>query len=162
MSEFRQHKLSDEQNALIDKFQKTLPDKPVDIVALAENFGLEVWRSDMSPRISGSIRKEEKGYAIYANQNEPKARRRFTYAHELSHYLLHRERIGDGINENVLFRNTMENWLEIEANKLAADILMPMKMLNKLAETRKYSVDDLAEFFDVPRSAILVRLGIPR
>ena len=161
MSEFRHHKLSAEQNKKIEQFQESLPAKPVDIVGLAESFGLKVWQSKMPVTISGVIHKEEDGYAIYANSNEPKTRRRFTYAHELAHYLLHRDKIGDGIKENVLFRSNLANQLEIEANKIAADILVPMEMLNKLAETRKYGVRELANVFAVSRSAILIRLGIP-
>ena len=161
MSEFRHHKLSDEQNKKIEQFQESLPAKPVDIVGLAKSFGLKIWKIDFPATISGVIRKEEEGYAIYANSNEPETRRRFTYAHELAHYLLHRDKIGDGIKENVLFRSNLANQLEIEANKIAADILVPMEMLNKLAETRKYGVRELANVFAVSRSAILIRLGIP-
>lgn len=161
MSEFRDHKLAREQNARIDEFQKSLPDKPVSIIRLAESFGLEVWRTEMSPGLSGAIRRKNGGYAIYANRREPKTRRRFTYAHELAHYLLHRDHIGDGISENMLFRSNLANDLEVDANKLAADILMPMAMLNQLAETRRYGVRELAEVFGVSRSAILIRLGIP-
>ena len=161
MAEFRHQKLSTEQNAQIDKFQETLPDKEVNVVKLAESFGVSVWRAAMPSGTSGMIRRKNGLYAIYANKYEPKARRRFTYAHELAHYLLHREYIGDGINESVLFRSNLSNMLEVEANKIAADILVPMRMLNGLAETRKYDVQELAQLFDVSRAVILVRLGIP-
>ncbi len=97
------------------------------------------------------ILKEGNGeYAIYSNGKDPKVRRRFTYAHELAHFLLHKEHIGDGLRENPLFRSILSNQQEIEANKLAADILMPLPILN-----------ELAEIFDVSRSAMLIRLGIP-
>ena len=43
MSKFYHPNLLDEQNQIIDKFQQSLPDKPVDIVKLAkEGFGLKV------------------------------------------------------------------------------------------------------------------------
>lgn len=161
MTEYRRKKLSGEQNALIDEFQQSLPKKPVSIVRLARKFGLEVFREKMPPGISGAIRKTEDGYAIYSNRAELETRRRFTYAHELAHYLLHREQIGDGLNENVLFRSNLANELEVEANKIAADILVPTEMLNELAETRKYGVRELAEIFGVSRSMMLIRLGIP-
>ena len=161
MSEFRNKKLTAEENARIDEFQKSLPEEPVSVVGLAKSFGLKVWRAEMSEGISGAIRRENGGYAIYANQDDSLTRRRFTYAHELAHFLLHREQIGDGINENALFRGNMANNLEVEANKLAAEILMPMNVLHEIAETRKYGVNELAEIFGVSRSAMLVRLGIP-
>ena len=161
MSEFRHKKLTAEDNALIDEFHRSLPDKPVAITDLARKFGLEVWRSKLPTGVSGAIRRENGGYAIYANQDDSLTRRRFTYAHELAHFLLHREQIGDGISDNLLLRSNLANNLEVEANKLAADILMPSDIVNELAETRKYDVNELAELFGVSRSAMLVRLGIP-
>ena len=158
---YRHKKLTDEENALIDEFQQSLPDKPVSIVRMARKFGLEVFRTKMAAGISGAIRRTKDGYAIYANHAESETRRRFTYAHELAHYLLHREQIGDGIRENALFRSNLANNLEVEANKIAADILVPAGILNELAETRKYGVRELAKIFGVSRSVILIRLGIP-
>ncbi len=97
------------------------------------------------------ILKEYNGeYAIYSNRKDPKVRRRFTYAHELAHFLLHKEHISDRLRENLLFRSILSNQQEIEANNLAADVLMPLPILN-----------ELAEIFDVTRSAMLIRLGIP-
>lgn len=161
MPEYRRKTLTDEQNARIDKFQKALPEKPVDIVGLCESFGLIVWRSELPEGISGMIRREGEVYAIYSNKKEPAVRRRFTYAHELAHYFLHEADIGDGISENVLFRSHLTNDKEIAANQIAAEILMPMDTLNQVAETRKYDVRELADKFGVSHSAMLLRLGIP-
>lgn len=161
MTDYRDEKLTEYENKRIDKFQKSLPDAPVDIVGLAEDFGLEVWRVKLPIDTSGVIRKEDDIYAIYADEDDSVERRRFTYAHELAHFLLHKEDIGNGVSENTLFRSNLSNSKEIEANKIAADILMPSSVLNELAETRKYGVRELAKVFKVSRSAMLVRLGIP-
>ena len=163
MSEFRhQHKgISAEVNARIDEFQASLPEKYVSIIGLAESFGINVYRADLPAEISGAIYKEGDQYVICSNKREPKARRRFTYAHELAHYLLHRADIGNGINENTLFRGSLSNDKEIEANKLAADILMPMPMIDKLVAAERHSIVEIAHIFGVSVSALLVRLGIP-
>ena len=162
MSEFRDHKLSADDNERISRFQESLPNEPVNVVGLAKDFGLKVFRTEFSKfSISGAIFKKDGGYVIYANESDPLPRQRFTYAHELAHYLLHREHIGDGMHENALFRSNLSNDKEVEANKLAADILMPMGVLNELAETRKYDVSDLSKIFGVSRSSLLTRLGIP-
>ncbi len=160
--EYRAKKLLPEVNIRIDEAQKSLPEKPVSVVRLAESFGVAVWRSPMPPGISGAIRRESDGsYAIFANEAETRARRRFTYAHELAHYFLHRDDIGDGLSENMLFRCNLSNDKEIAANKIAAEILMPQPLLNELAETKKYGVRQLAEIFGVDRPTMLLRLGIP-
>ena len=163
MSEFRhQHKgISAEVNARINKFQESLPDNYVDVIGLAKSFGLKVYRSDLPVGISGAIYKESDDYIICSNKREPKTRRRFTYAHELAHYLLHCDDIGNGINENTLFRGSLSNDKEVEANKLAADILMPMPMIDKLVAEERHSLVGIAEIFGVSLSALLVRLGIP-
>ena len=162
MSEFRhQHKgISAEVNARIDEFQASLPEKYVSIIGLAESFDIKVYRSDLPTGISGAIYKEGDDYVICSNKREPKTRRRFTYAHELSHYLLHRDDIGDGINENALFRSNLSNEQEVEANKLAADILMPMPMIHELV-AKQYDVPKLTKTFGVSVSALLTQLGIP-
>lgn len=161
MKEYRHHKLSPEINARIDEFQSSLPGGYVDVIGLAESFGLKVYRSNLSIEISGAIYKDGNDYVICSNKQEPKTRRRFTYAHEFAHYLLHRDDIGDGINENTLFRSSLSNDKEVEANKLAADILMPMPVIDKLVAEERHNVVEIAEIFGVSLSALLVRLGIP-
>lgn len=161
MSEFRNHKLGEAENALIEKFQASLPNQPVDVIALAKAFGCEVRDIPMKFGMSGAITKMNGVYRLYANGNEPETRRRFTYAHELAHFLLHKEDIGEGIDENIMFRSQLHNHKEVEANKLAAEILMPQEMVDELAETRQYGINKLASKFGVSRQALLVRLGIP-
>ena len=162
MSEYRTHKLTPEVNQKIDDAQRSLPEKPVSTVQLAESFGITVWRAPMPPGISGAIRREsDDRYAIFANEKEPLARRRFTYAHELAHFFMHKDAIGDGVSENMLFRCNLSNAQEIEANKIAAEILMPQPLLNGLAEAKKLDVLQLAEIFGVDRPTMLMRLGIP-
>jgi hypothetical protein len=67
-----------------------------------------------------------KGWAIFYNSDVSAGRRRFTIAHELGHYLMHRDLFPKGIecNEEVVtFRNGTE--LEEEADTFAAYLLMP-------------------------------------
>ena len=161
MKEYRHKKLSLEINACIDGFQASLPKNYVDVIGLAKSFGLKVYRSDLPVGISGAIYKESDDYIICSNKREPKTRRRFTYAHELAHYLLHCDDIGNGINENTLFRGSLSNDKEVEANKLAADILMPMSVIDKLVAEERHSLVGIAQIFGVSLSALLVRLGIP-
>lgn len=162
MTDYRQKKLSSEQNRTIDEFQRSLPEKPVGIIGLARKFGCRVFTAALPWNISGKIACEDGEFRIYMNESEPKERRRFTCAHELAHFLLHQEDIKQKpLYENILLRGTLSNEQEVEANKLAADILMPIQIVNALAETRKYNLRELAEKFGVQREAMLARLGIP-
>jgi len=157
--------LSDEQKRTIEKYQKSLLRKPVDIVGLAKELGVkEVFRVPLGESLSGKLEKEEGGYCIMTNETEPKERRRFTIAHELAHFLLHREKIGYGITEDTSYRNNLKlnSTEELEANRLAADMLMPIAKIDELiAKKTQVSVQETADTFHVSISALKVRLGIP-
>jgi Zn-dependent peptidase ImmA (M78 family) len=51
--------------------------------------------------------------------------------------------------------------MEAQANRLAADILMPWHLLNQHMSAGKVGVDDLARIFEVSPSAMSIRLGAP-
>ena len=163
------NKLPLEAQDKIRDAQAELPNKGVKIAELARAFGLEVYRGELPPNHSGVIVKNAEkgggaGYYIMTEKSDPLNRRRFTIAHELAHFLLHRDKIGDNYPENALFRGTLSNREEIEANKLAADILMPHEKIDALIKEvghKKVTLQDIAECFEVSRSAVRVRLGIP-
>ena len=142
--------------------QKTMP---VDIINLCKAFDdISVFVSTGLPKvISGAIHKTKDGFAILCNGNEPETRQRFTLAHELAHYLLHYNSLKDDYPENVLLRGGLTNQQEVEANKLAASILMPFGAINKYIETRggDFRIKDMASFFSVSTPAMAIRLGIP-
>ncbi|MCY4458866.1 MAG: ImmA/IrrE family metallo-endopeptidase, partial [Albidovulum sp.] len=106
-------------------------------------------------------------YLIRVNRFDSRERQRFTIAHELAHYLLHREIIDsspNGIRDNVLYRSGEPRAVEYEANKLAAEIVMPRKLIDqRLREFNETVTDEvierLAEEFQVSKAAMEVRLG---
>ena len=144
--------------------QECLPDSPVRIVALSRALGVRVFRGALLPGVSGQIVRMPDGeYHITADRDDPEPRRRFTIAHELAHFLLHRDAIGDGLAESRLHRSRLQNRMEMEANRLAADILMPYEKLDAAIESARESganLVDIAAQFGVSRSALKVRLGI--
>ncbi len=140
---------------------------PVQVVDIAHEMGIKVYKSDSWPdHISGLIRKDpeyggKSGYAIYTNANHPKTRRRFTIAHELGHYVLHRDEIGDGITDDALYRSRLGGSLERQANRFAANLLMPWELVIEATNLDFDTVDKLAAKFEVSRSAMSVRLEVP-
>ncbi len=119
-------KISPEQRQVIEKY---LADIPVKLGSLARELGVSAVKiASMKTGVSGQITKEDDKYIIRVNRNEARERQRFTIAHELAHYLLHRQVIDqfrDGITDNVLYRSGAPERVEYEANKLAADLVMP-------------------------------------
>ena len=139
---------------------------PIETVPLAEDLGIEVYRvGGWKDDLSGMIKKEGEGkknsYAIYTNKNHPATRRRFTIAHEIAHYLLHKELIGDGIVDDALYRSGLPGKIETEANELAAEILMPWRLIYRAMKEGHNTIPELAEIFQVSKSAMSIRLGVP-
>ena len=148
----------------IQEAQKSLLDKPVAIVRLCKQFGVvAAKKSDLPDGVSGCIRRETDGaYNIFYRDDEPITRQRFTVAHELAHYLLHRDVLEDEHSENIMLRGELSNAEEIAANQLAAEILMPLKAMDDYIEAQKgFSIRDMAKVFGVSSQAMSIRLGIP-
>jgi Zn-dependent peptidase ImmA (M78 family) len=69
----------------------SIAEYPVKLGQLARALGIGAIKvSNMKAGISGQIAKEGDQYVIRINRNEARERQRFTIAHELAHYLLHR------------------------------------------------------------------------
>jgi hypothetical protein len=141
---------------------------PVAVGRLANELGLKVTLASLSPSISGLIEPEDEAgsnFRIRINRYETDERQRFTVAHEIAHFLLHREHIRTGIVDNVMYRSSLSSKRETEANRLAADIVMPydlvMSELEKLGGKRDdVAAAALARKFKVSVPAMKVRLGI--
>src|SRR5690349_7799213 len=97
-------------------------DAPVDVNALARDLGLDVSIDVMGPDIAGKIVRDRSdkspaGYSIYINGHDSHRRQRFTLAHEIGHYILHRDLIGDGLIDSALYRSKLGEWYERQANR---------------------------------------------
>jgi Zn-dependent peptidase ImmA (M78 family) len=146
---------------IIEHFQQ---EAPVDLVGIADALGIKVWEADINP-YSGKIFLDKEnggtsGFSIVVNDREPPARKRFTIAHEIAHFILHRGDVLNGIEET-LYRGGLSGPKETEANKLAADILMPFPLIESLMKQGFRSIEDLANELVVSRTAIAIRLGVP-
>ncbi len=135
---------------------------PVHVIPLAEQLGVPVFYVDWPEDVSGMIKRaDDEHYAIYVNENHHSHRRRFTMAHECAHYILHRDAIGDGIYDDALYRSGLPNKMEYEANRMAADILMPHHLISEALDNGLDSIQSLAELFQVSQSAMSIRMGVP-
>lgn len=128
---------------------------PIPVDDVAKRSGVILVAFDLGEDVSGLLHMKEGSASIGFNPNESKLRQRFTIAHELGHYFLHRE--DDKIfvdNENyyqsIMFRTTKQLNLsdsdyqrEKEANAFAAALLMPQNLIQK--ELKKYNGYDLSD-----------------
>lgn len=160
---FEWMRLDDWQRQLIENHQAEFPIK---IGAIATELGIVVKRSTLQAGISGEIRKSNGVTEIKINRHDVIERQRFTLAHEIAHFLLHSDRIdGDGIVDDVLYRSRLSDELEAQANRLAADIIMPMSLIQlKLQEKgggklTEQQIEEIAQDAQVSKTALKIRLG---
>lgn len=134
---------------------------PVKVGALARDLGLVVREIDMSDDISGSLKREDGQWVIRVNRRHAKVRQRFTVAHEIAHYLLHRDKIDKGLTDDTFYRSGLSDVTEREANRLAADILMPWHLVRVATEHGTRDPETLSDAFQVSEAAMSIRLGLP-
>lgn len=134
---------------------------PVNVHALAAELGLPVHLDATLGDNAGMIVRDANapsGFAISVNRNDSPRRQRFTLAHEIAHYVLHADMIGDGITDSPLYRSRLSDDVERQANRLAAEILLPGKGVRVAYRTCR-AVVPLAEKFDVSAEAMRIRLS---
>ena len=154
---------AEECRRVIERHQRTAP---VSVLKIAHGMGLKVyktrdWDDDMAGQIRKSPRGGPSGYAVFVNGSHHRNRRRFTLAHEIAHFVRHRQFIGDGVQHDVMYRSGLSTPLEREANQMATDILMPKHLLLRAFFDGVSDIDSLAERFRVSRAAMAIQLGIP-
>jgi hypothetical protein len=157
--------LISEQKRIIERYQG---ERPVPVVRMAEALGVAVYRrTDWPDNISGRIFQAEEGiagpsgYAIEVNAEHSINRRRFTIAHEIAHFVLHPNLIGNELYDDGLYRSGLSNRVEVQANRFAQRILMPDHLVQQALTEFGTNPKALAEAFQVSEAAMRIRLGLP-
>jgi predicted transcriptional regulator len=152
---------------LIEKYTSS---PPVQLESLIRDLGIELdKKSELPDGIAGQLeRLPSGGYKISINKNDFYFRQRFTMAHELGHFVLHRSLIGNGIVDNALYRSVasgnMNNTLihlahEVEANKFAASLIMPYEQVSADYDEIK-DIKEVAKKWQVSPQALKIRLNL--
>lgn len=145
---------------------------PVDLHFLAEQFNIIVDESDPgSDELSGVLSRGLQA-KILINKSHSKERKRFTLAHELGHFFLHKgkEIFVDSSKDRLLFRSTRESEnidsrLEQQANVFAAALLMPTSLVEKNIKdyvkeglSGSLLIEKMSKKFEVSEQAMSFRL----
>ena len=143
----------------IERIARYLRTPPVDLAEAARTLGIELSERPLPERVSGKIQRTGDGYRIIVNASHDRMRRRFTLAHELAHYLLHRDLIRDEVVDDDRYRSAaLPEALEVQANRFAADLLMPSTLVGDLVASGLGDLDEIARRFDVSRAVADRRL----
>ena len=145
-----------------------LTSAPVDLEAIFADLGIGYCEKTIRTGESGWIERTGEHFEVVVNASDPAARRRFTAAHELAHYLIHRDLMDHGArmmrHTDRLYGDADDNpnspfkpHHEVQANKLAAQIIMPAPLIReKFAENPNHVA--LAAEFEVSAQAMEIRL----
>jgi hypothetical protein len=135
---------------LLRRFGVTQPAVPVDDIA--RGLGVQLLEV-LNPGWSGAVKSSDTTAAIWVRKGDSPTRQRFTIAHELGHLLLHEP----GVEyRDDTFRGGPK---EYQANVFAADLLMPLWMLDPVASKFGRHPAYLAQIFGVSEQAMSIRLG---
>lgn len=140
------------------------------IFGLIRGLGITLEEDPALGSVSGQIECVDGAFKISINAFENPRRQKFTAAHELGHFMLHRDLLCKRGNlkrhTDILFSGPGKNEVapfsqqeEVEANKYAAMLLMPASLVRKYHSELNGSVVELARRFDVSTQAMKIRLS---
>ncbi|CAG7650333.1 hypothetical protein PAESOLCIP111_06054 [Paenibacillus solanacearum] len=150
---------------------------PIPVEEIAKNLNIHVQYQPFEGELSGLLfrNEDESEVIIGVNSSHSVNRQRFTIAHELGHFLLHKGNemhVDRGFKLNFRDENSSKaiNPEEVEANAFAAALLMPKQFLIEavqekldgeidLLNNESKQFTEIAEQFKVSQQALFIRLG---
>lgn len=148
------------------------------IQGLARRLGIRVDEEDLPDEVSAVLLRSPNcgstsGYRIAVNRNHTLERQRWSIAHEIGHYVLHKddpdfEVVVDDQEYGVVipliapvgnsYRKDRRSRLEREAESFAASLLMPPNRVRQSINFRRLCIPKLAQEFYVSEQAMRLRV----
>lgn len=145
---------------------------PTPLEEIADYYHIEIQEEEFEGDLSGVLIRDINSVIIGVNSLHADTRKRFTIAHELGHFFLHK---GEPVHIDRGFRVNFRNgnsslavdFEEVEANAFAAALLMPEKKLKTIVRGKLREGIDLedskelkkiANQFGVSQQALIIRL----
>lgn len=144
---------------------------PIPVDKIAKAMGVQLKFSPLDDELSGMIFIKNGTPIIGVNSLHHPNRQRFTIAHELGHLVMHRNILEKEVHVDKQFRILMRDGvaatgtdtIEIEANRFAAELLLPSFLLDELL-SKEFDIDDeapleaLAKKFKVSKQMLEYRI----
>ena len=140
----------------------------VDVYKLAESLGIRVIEEDLPDKVSGVLDcRHQNNPIVLLNSGHFHKRKRFTLAHEIGHFVLHKI-TGVHMDSKIFLRQeaptSQDIKIEREANQFAAELLMPEDEIRRAWEELpedwfdKKPLDTISGKLGVSEAALLIRL----
>lgn len=159
---------------IVNSFGVRMPPVPVD--KIARGLGAQLRFSPLDEELSGMIYISDGTPIIGINSLHHPNRQRFSIAHEIGHLVLHRPLITGKVHVDKEFRVQLSTLncdatsalgtdeIEIQANRFAAELLMPSAWFARALSTKPFDIDnegpldEIAKKFRVSRQALDYRI----
>lgn len=123
--------------------------------AASETIAIRYMAMDAS--LSGALEYDNGIWLIKVNDKHNTKRQRFTIAHELGHFMLHRNKSAL-FEDTVFFRGVEKDSMEFAANEFAALLLMPDTRVRAAINEGIRNIGVLADRFGVSSPAMKARV----
>ena len=159
--------------------EEKVTEPPINIANIAKGLGLQLSYEpfDGIDDISGMLYCDNENNILGINSAHSHTRQRFSIAHEVGHFLLHKKKLFVDKKMRIAFRDSKSSMAidkqEIDANAFAAEILMPREFIENELKKEMADIKDnieieniisaLAKTFQVSTQAMryrLINLGI--
>lgn len=124
---------------------------------IAELHHIKVKYEDLPSTQSGYFRANGGDYTIGINIKHHPKRQRFTLAHELGHFFLHRGKNVE-FEDEIMYRIENSSSIEYAANEFAARLLIPHERLEEKIKEGVTDLTELADYFEVSLDAMRYRV----
>lgn len=143
--------------------------RKTDIKKVAKHLGVRVIEQALPDDTSGVLVVDKGVPTVIVNASEGPYRQKFTIAHELGHFYMHKP-TGIHVDKKSAwaYRNESSklgtDMIEVEANQFAAEILMPEEVIggyqkkHKITDFDDSMIEGLAKYLGVSFTAMTIRL----
>ncbi|MCL5292453.1 MAG: ImmA/IrrE family metallo-endopeptidase [Actinobacteria bacterium] len=146
---FTHRHIKDQAEELLKHFDISRP--PVDVRKIAKGLGLEIIEMTQDTWFYGMLLGFHDECYIVINKLFPEEKKRFTIAHELGHYQLHRT--------NMAYSTAKEKeYLHREADIFASELSIPTRLVRRYAAEWYNDHRVLAGIFGVTEAAMVEKL----
>lgn len=141
----------------------SITEPPVDLRVITDKLGLVYEEVDYFPDdVDSLIIPVEDRVVAVVNINHSPTRRRFSLAHEICHYLYHKDRSlleeAPTIDSPPAYEDpARKDPYEVEADIFAGELLVPLPMLKKIYRPRQTAAD-IARAFDVSEAVASIAI----
>lgn len=125
---------------------------------IAELNGIDVLYEDLPSSESGYFKKAGDRCIIGINKKHHPKRQRFTFAHELGHFFLHKDKSDVEFHDEIFYRIENTSSIEFAANEFAARLLMPEERIVAKLDEGLTGLKELADSFEVSQEAMRYRV----